>query len=153
MPIFQEIGEFMQPTILMIDDQADNLYLYKRLLQRLPFGFVVNTVCFTSAADALEWCKHQRPDICLVDYQMPEMDGLTFIRKFLQIDGYDGIPVFMVSAATGVDLKSRALSAGATDVIAKSNDPENILVSIQTILMSLYDSVGPDTAQAAGSSS
>jgi len=75
----------------------------------------------TAAADpliALDKMKRQRPDVILLDLEMPRMDGLTFLRKIM---AEDPIPVIVCSALAppGSDYALAALDDGALDVIAK----------------------------------
>src|SRR5262249_46710465 len=75
----------------------------------------------TVAADpiiAMEKMKRKRPDVILLDLQMPRMDGFTFLRQLME---RDPIPVVVCSSAGGHGTHSalRALQEGAVEVVAK----------------------------------
>ena len=69
--------------ILVIDDVALNLKLMEHLIRRLPD---CTPVLFEASADALQWCIDNDPDLVIVDYMMPEMDGIAFIEARFVID-------------------------------------------------------------------
>ena len=82
-------------TVLIIDDSEINLTLIKALLLRLG---ECTPVLFDNPLRALDWCRAHVPDLVIVDYMMPDMDGLKFISAFRALHGRDEIPVLMVTA-------------------------------------------------------
>jgi len=83
----------------------------------------------TVAADpliAMNKIAHQRPDVVLLDIEMPRMDGLTFLRKIM---AEDPLPVVICSALAGrgTEVSLRALEEGAVDIVAKPSAPERLL--------------------------
>ena len=102
-------------SVLVVDDSAVVRQAATAILSQDP-GIVV-----TVAADpyiALEKMGRSRPDVILLDLEMPRMDGLTFLRKIMT---EDPIPVVVCSglAARGTAIAIRALEEGAVEVIAK----------------------------------
>ncbi len=111
----------MKPTehgplnILVVDDSAVVREVMTAVLSQEP-GFNV-----TVAGDpfiAMGKMKTQRPDVIVLDIEMPRMDGLTFLRKIVR---EDSIPVVICSALTGPDTSVglQALEEGAVDVVTK----------------------------------
>lgn len=103
--------------VLVVDDSAVVRQVMTSVLSQEP-GIKVAV-----AADpliALDKMKRQRPDVILLDLEMPRMDGLTFLRKIM---AEDPIPVVVCSALAppGSDYALSALDDGALDVIAKPN--------------------------------
>lgn len=101
--------------VLVVDDSAVVRQVMTAILTREP-GFTV-----TVAADpiiAMEKMKRQRPDVIILDLQLPRMDGITFLVK--QMDE-DPLPVVVCSSAAqkGTAVAIRALEAGAVEIVAK----------------------------------
>lgn len=102
-------------SVLVVDDSAVVRQAVTAVLSQDP-GLVV-----TVAADpyiALDKMGRSRPDVILLDLEMPRMDGLTFLRKIMS---EDPIPVVVCSglAARGTEAAIRALEEGAVEVLAK----------------------------------
>jgi two-component system, chemotaxis family, protein-glutamate methylesterase/glutaminase len=101
--------------VLVVDDSAVTRQVITAVLSQEP-GLNV-TVAFDPVI-AMEKMKRKRPDVIVLDLEMPRMDGLTFLRKIM---AEDPIPVVICSAlaATGSDAALRAMSDGAVDIITK----------------------------------
>jgi len=101
--------------VLVVDDSAVVRHTVSALLAQ------ETDISVEAAADpyiAMHKMTSRRPDVILLDIEMPRMDGLTFLRKIM---AEDPIPVVICSALTGPGLYDsvRALEAGAVDVVGK----------------------------------
>ena len=108
-------GKRSSLNILVVDDSAVVREVMTAVLAQEP-GFSV-----TVAGDpfiAMGKMKQKRPDVIVLDLEMPRMDGLTFLRKIVR---EDFIPVVICSALTGPDTRIglQALEEGAVDVVTK----------------------------------
>ncbi|MFZ6772141.1 HD domain-containing phosphohydrolase [Undibacterium sp. SXout7W] len=103
-------------NILIIDDDPTNLKFFSYLLKAIPD---VEVICFERARDALQWSEVNEPDLVLVDYMMPEMDGLEFIASFREIPGKASIPLIMATADADNDVRYKALEMSANDFLTK----------------------------------
>ena len=103
-------------TVLIIDDSEINLTLIKALVLKLG---ECDPVLFDNPLKAFEWCKTNVPDLVIVDYMMPDMDGLQFIAAFRALHGRDEIPVLMITANDQKDVRYDALMGGANDFLNK----------------------------------
>jgi two-component system, chemotaxis family, protein-glutamate methylesterase/glutaminase len=101
--------------VFVIDDSAVVRQVMSAVLSHEP-GWNI-----TAASDpiiAIEKMKRVRPDVILLDLEMPRMDGLTFLRRIM---AEDPIPVVVCSALAypGTEIALRAIDEGAVDVITK----------------------------------
>jgi two-component system chemotaxis response regulator CheB len=128
--------------VLVVDDSAVVRQAFSMLLSRV---FTVDT-----AADPLiasRRIERRRPDVIVLDLQMPRMDGLTFLRQIMRTDP---IPVVIcsVAAARGSETAMRALEEGGVDVIAKPAIgvreflAESALMLVDTIAAACHARVG-----------
>jgi two-component system, chemotaxis family, protein-glutamate methylesterase/glutaminase len=102
-------------SVLVVDDSAVVRQAFTAILTQDP------AISVTVAADpyiAFLKMGHDRPDVILLDLELPRMDGFTFLRKLMAVDP---IPVVVCSgfAARGTDTAIRALEEGAVEVLAK----------------------------------
>lgn len=119
--------------VLIIDDNQTNLTLFRHLLKKIEG--IVETICFEESVDALAWAKEHEPDLVLLDYMMPVMDGLAFLNQFRAIAGYKDIPVIMITADTKNDIRHQALEFGAHDFLTKPVDKFELLARVRNLLM------------------
>lgn len=106
-------------TVLIIDDSDINLALIKALVLKLG---ECSPVLFDRPLAALDWCRSNVPDLVIVDYMMPDMDGLKFIAAFRALHGRNEIPVLMITANDQKDIRYEALLGGANDFLTKPID-------------------------------
>jgi len=102
-------------NILVVDDSAVVREVMTAVLSQEP-GF--NVMVAGDPFIAMGKMKNQRPDVIILDLEMPRMDGLTFLRKIVR---EDPLPVIICSALTGPDtsIGLQALEEGAVDVVTK----------------------------------
>lgn len=118
--------------VLIVDDNATNLTLFRHLLKKVED---VEPICFEYPEKAMEWCQTNEPDLVLLDYMMPVMDGLKFIKCFRTIKGYKDIPLVMVTADTESEVRHKALELGAHDFLNKPIDKTELLARVKNLLM------------------
>ena len=116
--------------VVIVDDTHINLVLMSRLMEKLDD---VTTVTFQSARDALAWCCEHPYDLLILDYMMPELNGLEFIRE-LDAQGRERPPVLMVTASQDVEIRHRALENGANDFLIKPIDKIEFLARTRNML-------------------
>jgi two-component system chemotaxis response regulator CheB len=100
--------------VLVVDDSAVVRLAVMAILQNV--GMEVSTAI--DPIFAIEKMKRDRPDVVILDIEMPRMDGLTFLRKLM---AEDPVPVLVCSsmAGPGTEVALRALEEGAVDVMSK----------------------------------
>jgi len=107
-------------TILIIDDQLTS----RQILQQLVGSIEENTSveAFANPLQALQWTSCNAVDLILVDYKMPEMNGVEFIQRFRTHPSTSHVPVIMVTSIEDRAIRYEALEAGATDFLMKPVD-------------------------------
>lgn len=114
--------------ILVIDDYAAILVMLEMMLAEA--GHEVRTAC--SGVAGLEVAERWRPDLVLLDVDMPEMDGVSVCHELKRVDATRNIPVLLMSGRFGPDLSERARKAGARGVMPKPFACEGLLAEIRS---------------------
>lgn len=122
-------------NIIIIDDNKVNLTLLKVLARQLPDAQAIE---FIDPRQALDWCLQAdgqpEPDLIVVDYMMPEMDGLSFIRALRADPRRADVPVLMITANHELNLRYEALDSGASDFLTKPVDRVEFLARARNML-------------------
>jgi len=118
-------------SVLLLDDNPVNLKWLELLVQRLDQAQFFS---FTDPLAALDHARSQRVDLVVVDYLMPEMNGLEFIAAFRALKGADSIPLLMITAHDEKDVRYRALEAGAYDFLPKPVDAAEFVARARNLL-------------------
>ena len=105
----------MSETILVVDDNADNLAVARILLESK--GIHVHTA--EDAEEALAYLSRSIPDLILMDIQLPGMDGLELTRKLRQTPSFDQVPIVALSAYAMNSDREMAFEAGCQGYISK----------------------------------
>ncbi len=105
--------------IAIVDDNAVNLALLRGLVRQLG---EVQSVEFLDPREGLAWVCAHPVDLLILDYQMPELDGLGFLRAFRAEPERSEVPVLMVTADHELPLRYQALQEGASDFLTKPVD-------------------------------
>ena len=100
--------------ILLIDDSKTMRNIQKSVLQGLGYT-ELEEAC--DGQDALSKVGAFSPDLCLVDWNMPVMDGLTFVKQFRKIDR--ATPLIMVTTEAEKSRVLEAIQAGVSDYLVK----------------------------------
>lgn len=95
---------FKNARILIVDDEAANVDLLRRLLERAGFSRIEST---NDSRDAAELYVKFRPDLILLDLHMPVMDGDEFAIRYRQQPGPHAQIVLLTSAADGSEVADR----------------------------------------------
>src|SRR4051794_15907649 len=120
----------MKAKILVIEDNAENRYLVTFLLEKR--GHEVVTV--ESGPLGLDLAARIRPDLILLDIQLPGMDGYAVARAFKSDPILRRIPVIAVTSYAMVGDREKCLAAGAEGYIEKPIDPETFTAEIEGFL-------------------
>jgi two-component system, chemotaxis family, chemotaxis protein CheY len=115
---------------LIVDDSRPIRRIEAEILKEL--GFETSDAC--DGKQALERLQSAPlPDVVLVDWNMPEMDGLEFIKAVRSESLYSGLVVLMVTTETETDQMLRALSAGADEYLMKPFQKEGLVEKLRLV--------------------
>ena len=121
----------MEMNVLVVDDAPMNVALLCHLLGKIEH---CKAVSFLAPEAALAWCEEKIPDVVMVDFMMPVMNGVEFIRRFRCLYGCQDIPILMITANDEVELRYQALDAGANDFLIKPIDKIEFLARTKNML-------------------
>jgi PAS domain S-box-containing protein len=116
----------MADAILIVDDEPINLDVLNRCLNKAG----LKTVIANSGEAALKRVKHIKPDLILLDVNMPGMDGFEAYRRLKAIDAVKDVPIIFLTANTNTKAKVKGLEMGAVDYITKPFHPEEIVLRV-----------------------
>jgi len=117
-------------SILIADDDANIRRLLLALLGRRGF----RATAVGNGADACERAAAEHPDLILLDYRMPILDGRETAERLRSDPRTRDIPIIMVTAQSGTEEKVAALEAGAQDYMTKPFDPDELVARIASHL-------------------
>jgi DNA-binding response OmpR family regulator len=89
---------------------------------------------FTQASDALAWCKQNDPDLIIISYMMPQINGIEFTRIVRSLKGKADTPMLMVTSSVDREVRSRALESGINDFLTKPFDFAELQVRVNNML-------------------
>ncbi|MGE0758146.1 MAG: response regulator [Pirellulaceae bacterium] len=115
---------------LIVDESRPIRRIESHILQELGFA----TAEVSNGREALEWLdRFPMPDIGLVDWNMPEVNGLEFIQTVRKDRRFDGMTLLMITAETEPEQMLRALTAGADEYLMKPFQKENLIEKLQLV--------------------
>ncbi len=117
--------------VLAVDDSDLNLTVYRSVLSRIE---EVSVVSFTQPHLALDWARKYSPDLAIVDYHMPGLNGLEFLERFRQNPHTKETLAVMITADAQRDVRHRALSSGVNDFLNKPIDPVEFQARVRNLL-------------------
>ncbi|HEX2980569.1 MAG TPA: response regulator [Anaerolineaceae bacterium] len=117
-------------TILHIEDNFDNRLLVRRLLMAEGYRLVEAE----NAGQALETLVSLRPDLILMDINMPEMDGYTLTRKIKEIPNLATVPVIAITANVMKGDREKTIKAGCDGYIDKPIDVDRFTDQVAAFL-------------------
>lgn len=126
LPVTEEKGKDMNPTVLLVDDTKTVLMFEKMLLAGTGF----NIDMAQSGMQALEKLDERKPDIILLDIMMPGMNGIEFCRRVRESERFSDIPIIIVTTKGEDEIRQLAFAAGCNDFITKPLTKTELLEKI-----------------------
>ena len=107
-------------TVLIVDDQSTSRTILTHVVKSINAKTTV--VEKTNPEQALEWATEHTADLVFVDYVMPEMNGIDFVRLLKTLPQYETVPVIMITIKKDAETRYAALDAGVADFLSKPVD-------------------------------
>jgi two-component system, CitB family, response regulator DctR len=107
------LKKVIMPKIVIIDDEPDILYTIKEIC--LHGGWEAATA--SNGREGYELCKTHRPNLAIVDYHMPDWDGLTTVKKIRLLD--NAVSILVLTVDERQEIAEKFIEAGATDFAIK----------------------------------
>ncbi|GAP22640.1 response regulator [Leptolinea tardivitalis] len=116
----------MNRKILVIEDNEQNLYLVTFILEKNGF----DVIQARSGDEGVKLAGQSKPDLILLDIQLPVMDGYTVARELRKMPSLASIPIVAVTSFAMPGDRENALAAGCTGYIEKPIDPDTFMSQI-----------------------
>ena len=123
------------PRILVVEDNEDNRDSLARRLERRGFEVLLAR----DGKHGVEMAAAEKPDLILMDMNMPEMDGWEATRKIKAAPDGAAVPVIALTAHAMTGDRERALEAGCSDYHTKPIEFPKLVAQIETLLQGRAD--------------
>lgn len=121
----------MKKTVLIIEDNPDNMYLMRFLMENS--GFIVMGA--DNGLDGIELALYEKIDLILLDIQLPEMDGYAIARELRSHKELKSLPIVAVTSYAMVGDREKALEAGANGYVEKPIDPDTFVKTVSGFII------------------
>lgn len=120
----------MKGNILIIEDNEQNLYLLRFILEKQGF----QVFAATEGERGIELAASLKPDLILLDIQLPVMDGYTVARLLRTTADLENVPIIAVTSYAMAGDREKALEAGCTGYIEKPINPDTFVHQVEQYL-------------------
>ena len=116
--------------ILVVEDNKTNMYLIKFMLEKSGYEVIEAR----KGAVGVELVTKEKPDLVIMDIQLPDIDGLEAVKRIRASKGNHKIPIVALTSFAMTGDKEKALAAGCTDYIEKPINPDTFITEIEKYL-------------------
>ena len=116
--------------ILAVDDQLTIRSMIEAIL--VGAGHEITTAC--DGVDAMEKLRANQFDMVITDINMPNMTGLSLIPKIRRLQGYQYVPILMLTTETSNYKKEKAKNTGASGWLTKPFNPTRLLTAVDKLM-------------------
>jgi two-component system, cell cycle response regulator DivK len=113
--------------ILVVEDNEQNMYLMNYLLGKMGYAILQAK----TGMEGIEMALLEKPDLILMDIQLPDIDGLEVTKRIRESETDGSIPIIAVTSYAMVGDRERAMQAGCTGYIEKPINPESFVREIE----------------------
>jgi two-component system cell cycle response regulator DivK len=122
----------MSKRILIVEDQEDNRSILRDLLSAVGYELIEAT----NGAEGVEIARRERPDLILMDIQLPVVDGYEAARRIKADAELKAIPIIAVTSYALSGDEAKARSAGCDGYVTKPFSPRQLLAKVREYLTS-----------------
>jgi two-component system, NarL family, invasion response regulator UvrY len=116
-------------AVLIVDDDHGFRTGLRTLFEEL--GGFDNCVEATNASEALDKIKQLSPNLAVVDFSIPDLNGLQLVRQLKALE--PALPIFILTADYNVDIEKEALAFGITAVFSKRDDLTTLIANARAV--------------------
>ena len=120
------------PLVLIVEDDEDTRLMLKYLLEIWNYKVIEAT----NGEEAVQTAKTRQPDVILMDYKLPKIDGLATTKQIREQKSLEQTIIIFVSAETASDVRSSALAVGGDDFLLKPINFGDLEMSLEKHLKS-----------------
>ena len=117
-------------TILIVEDNEKNMKLVRDILRHNGHA----TLEAITGSEGVRLAKERRPDLVLMDIQLPDIDGITALRRIRDDSTLDAIPVLAVSASVMPDEQQKIVNSGFDAYVTKPINLKQFQETVQRFL-------------------
>lgn len=128
--------------ILVVEDEDDIRDMIALSLNAAGF----QVLCARDGQEGFALALDQKPQLMVLDWMMPQMNGLELLRRLRRDERCADMPVIMLSAKAEVDNKTQGLDSGADDYVSKPFSPKELISRINAILRRRENRESPSSA-------
>jgi DNA-binding NtrC family response regulator len=118
--------------VLIVDDEADVRSALADILRAMRYADTLEVAEASDGQEGLNAVLAQRPDLILLDLQMPRVSGLALLKQIHQADRR--LPIIVITATQDTKLAAEALGQGAVAYLPKPFDPRHVEMLVATFL-------------------
>ncbi|MFM9834611.1 MAG: HD domain-containing phosphohydrolase [Methylophilaceae bacterium] len=107
-------------SVLVVDDQSTSRTILSHVVKSI--NAKIKIIEKNNPEEALEWATEHTADLVFIDYVMPEMNGVDFVRLLKTLPNYEAVPVIMITIKKDAETRYAALDAGVADFLSKPVD-------------------------------
>lgn len=124
-------------NILLVEDHEDNRNIYRTILEHYGFGVMLAT----DGMEGVRLAEEERPDLILLDIDIPLLDGLEVARKLKSGVSTARIPIVALTAYSQAEDRQRAEQAGFDGYLTKPVSPRSVVAEVKRFLAAAGDAV------------
>lgn len=119
-------------NIVIVDDQTSARMMLRNIIEDATPDITVHD--FGDPEEALDWCHRHVPDLLVLDYRMPKIDGLAFAERFRRPPVNRDVPIILVTVVGDEPIRQKALDTGVIDFLVKPVRPRELRARCRNLL-------------------
>lgn len=116
-----------QKTVLLVEDNEDNLVVYRTILEHVGFRVIEAR----DGEEGVSRAKENLPDLILMDISIPKMDGWEATQRLKAFENTKAIPIIALTAHALEEDRQKALQAGCDGYLAKPVEPRRVVQEVE----------------------